>query len=72
MKVPHIDECQDPAVGACLGKSDPIVPLEQTIALLQASISDAEWRLKQIESQHGWFRFPGFVAQSIVNLKLES
>lgn len=50
----------------------PVLPLNSVIEALQASVSDVEWMLGEIESQQGWFRFPSFITQSIENLKIHS
>lgn len=50
----------------------PILPLESVVECLRSGIPDAEWMIREIESQDGWFRFPSFIANAITNLRLES
>lgn len=46
--------------------------LKSTTTILRSFIPDAEWFLAQIESQQGRFKFPPYLSNIIVNLKLES
>lgn len=50
----------------------PLISKDAVLVALRNGIPDAEWLLGQIESQHGWFRFPTFLSEAITNLKLES
>lgn len=50
----------------------PLLPLDSVVDSLRSSIPDVEWMLGEIESQHGWFRFPAFLANGIKNLKIQS
>lgn len=50
----------------------PILPLESVVECLRSGIPDAEWMIREIESQDGWFRFPSFITNVITNLRLES
>lgn len=50
----------------------PILPLESVVECLRSGIQDAEWMIREIESQDGWFRFPSFITNVITNLRLES
>lgn len=51
--------------------SQPLFPIESVVKGLRSNIPEAEWMLGQIESQQGWFRFPGLITNIITNLKLE-
>jgi hypothetical protein len=51
---------------------NPVIPLEDAVKGLGANIPNAEWLLKHIESQEGWFRFPAYITNLITNLRLES
>lgn len=52
--------------------SEPVLPLDSVVASLKSSVGDVEWMLGEIESQHGWFRFPTYITQAIENLKIQS
>lgn len=50
----------------------PVLPVA-TVARLLADISpDCEWLLSEIESEHGWFRFPKILTDVISNLRIEN
>lgn len=55
-----------------LPPSQPLLPLDLVVDSLRSGIPDAEWMLREIESQDGWFRFPPFISAIITNLRLES
>ncbi len=50
---------------------NPVIPLDDVVRGLGANIPDAEWLLKHIESQEGWFRFPSYLTNLITSLRLE-
>lgn len=50
----------------------PLISKDSALRILTSWIPDAEWLLRQIESNDGWFRFPPFFANAIKNLKIES
>lgn len=49
-----------------------ILSIDSVVETLRSSIPDAEWFLRQIESEQGWFKFPPYLANTITNLKIES
>lgn len=49
-----------------------LVSLNSIIDSLRSSIPDAEWFLRHIESEQGWFKFPPYLTNTITNLKIES
>lgn len=50
--------------------TSPLLTRGAVLIALRSAIPDAEWLLRQIESQDGWFRFPPFLIETIANLKL--
>lgn len=48
-----------------------LISLDSIVDSLRFSIPDAEWFLRQIESEQGWFRFPPYLANVITLLKIE-
>lgn len=50
----------------------PIISPEAVLHSMKSGIPDAEWLLRQIESEQGWLRFPPHLANLIPNLKIES
>lgn len=48
-----------------------LLPLDSVISSLRSSIPDAEWFLRQIESEHGRVRFPSYITNAIKNLKIQ-
>lgn len=49
-----------------------VLSLDSAVESLRSSIPEAEWFLRHIESEQGWFRFPPYLANTISNLKIES
>lgn len=49
-----------------------LISIDSVINSLRSSIPDAEWFLRHIESEQGWFKFPPYLANAITNLKIES
>ncbi len=49
-----------------------IISLDSVVNSLRSSIPDAEWFLRHIECEQGWFKFPPYLANTITNLKIES
>lgn len=49
-----------------------IVSLDSVIDSLRSSIPDAEWLLRQLESEQGYFKFPPHLANTITNLKIQN
>lgn len=49
-----------------------LISIDSVVNSLRFSIPDAEWLLRQIESEHGYLRFPPYLTNIIVNLKLEN
>ena len=45
---------------------------DSVLEALRSGIPDAEWLLKQIESEQGWLRFPPYFTNLIANLKIEN
>jgi hypothetical protein len=50
----------------------PIISKKIAINFLASSIPDAEWFLRLIETQDGYFRFPPLLSSRIKDLKIES
>lgn len=51
---------------------EPVCPLSTVVRSLSKNRSEVEWVLAEIESQEGWFRFPGFLTRQIAALKIET
>lgn len=51
--------------------NQPVLPLDSVVSSLRSGVPDAEWMLREIEKQDGWFRLPSFISSVITNLKLE-
>lgn len=49
-----------------------LLSLDSVVGTLRSSIPDAEWFLRHIESEHGWVRFPPYMANAITNLKIQN
>lgn len=49
-----------------------LVSKSSVLDALKSGIPDAEWLLGQIESEHGWLRFPPFLSGLITRLKIEN
>lgn len=49
-----------------------LISKDAVVNVLKSGIPDAEWLLGQIESKQGWFRFPPYITNCIVNLKIEN
>lgn len=49
-----------------------LISKDSVLDALRSGIPDAEWLLRQIESEQGWLRFPAYLSNVITNLKLEN
>lgn len=49
-----------------------LISKDSVLDALRSGIPDAEWLLRQIESEQGWLRFPPYLSNVITNLKLEN
>lgn len=47
-----------------------IISPDAVLYAMKSGIPDAEWLLKQIESEQGWFRFPPYMSHLITNLNI--
>ena len=47
-----------------------LITKDAVVDIFRSGIPDTEWLLGQIESEHGWFRFPPYFSNLITNLKL--
>lgn len=67
---PVVADTEPSKIAVC--PAEPVLPLDSVIFALKSSIPDVTWMLGEIESQHGWFRFPPVLTQAIENLKIQN
>lgn len=52
--------------------NEQFVSVYAVLHAMKSGIPDAEWLLRQIESERGWLRLPPYLSSVISNLKIEA